>query len=101
MPRTPRCKCIHCERTFDSNQVREVGDGLVRLFLAVRLSKRICCDDSICQKCRCEFIHWKAKMEGDFDMFDCFNRSSVESVNNADISVRKWEFLSLIMRIII
>ena len=61
MPRTPRCKCINCERIFDSNEVREVGDGLLRLFLAVRLSKRIYRDDAICQKCRCQFLNWKKR----------------------------------------
>ena len=88
MPHIPRCKCIECERVFHSHVVRLVGDGLLRLFCAVRLSKRISCDDVICQKCRCHFIHWKAKMEGDFDSLDCFNRSNVELVNNDDSSVR-------------
>ncbi len=92
MPRAPRCKCIDCERMFDSNEVREVGDGLLRLFLAVRLSKRICSDDAICQKCRSQFLKWQQKMEGDFDKFNCFNQSNVESVINDDSSVRKWTF---------
>ena len=48
MPHTPRSKCIDCERSLGSNQFREVGAGLLRLFLAVRLSKRILCDDMIC-----------------------------------------------------
>ena len=92
MPRTPRCKCINCERIFDSNEVREVGDGLLRLFLAIRLSKRIYRDDAICRKCRCQFLNWKKKMEGDFDKFDCFNRWNAESIDNDDNSVRNWNF---------
>ena len=88
----PRCKCIECERTFHSHEVRPAGDGLLRLFCAVGLSKLMSSDDVICQKCRCHFIHWKAKMEDDFDSLDCFNPSNVESVNNDDSSVRNGIF---------
>jgi hypothetical protein len=88
MPHTPRCKCIDCERVFDSNEVREVGDGLLRLFLAVRLSKRISSNDVICQKCRCQFLNWEKKMEGDFKKFDCLARPDIESVNNDENTVR-------------
>ncbi|CAF4520615.1 unnamed protein product, partial [Rotaria sp. Silwood2] len=34
MPHAPRPECIDCERSLDSNQFREVGAGLLRLFLA-------------------------------------------------------------------
>ncbi|CAF4742099.1 unnamed protein product, partial [Rotaria sp. Silwood2] len=87
MPRTPRCKCVDCERIFDSNQVREVGAGLLRLFLAARLSKRIHCDDIICQKCRAQFLKWQQKMEGDFDNYDYVNGFAIEPMNNDDNSV--------------
>ena len=93
----PRCKCIESERIFGLNEVREADDELLRLFLAVRLSKRICCDDAICQRCRCQFIHWKEKLEVDFDIFDCFDRWNVESVNIDDNSIRNWIFLLLIV----
>lgn len=88
MPRTPRCKCIDCDRTFDSNQVREVGDGLLRLFLAIRLSKRISCYDTVCSKCRGQFLNWQKKMEGDFDRFDRVHSMDLEYMNNKDDSVR-------------
>ena len=88
MPRAQRCKCVDCERIFDSNQVREVGAGLLRLFLAVRLSKRIRCDDTICQKCRSQFLKWQQKMEGDFHNCDYVNGFDLDSRNNDDHSVR-------------
>ncbi len=37
MPRTPCCKCVECEETFDGNEVHVIVDGLMRLFPAVRL----------------------------------------------------------------
>lgn len=87
MPHTARSKCVECQKNFESYQVREVGDGLLRLFLSIRLSKRIDYFDSICQKCRCHFVHWQQKMEGDFDEYR-FNRADVNSsINNGD-SVR-------------
>ena len=87
MPHTARHKCVECEKNFESHQVGEVGDGLLRLFLAIRLSKRIDYFDSICQKCRCHFVHWQRQIEGNFDEYT-FNRSNVNSsVNNGD-SVR-------------
>ncbi len=87
MPRTPRCKCVECGRTFNANQVRVVGDGLMRLFLAVRLSKRIDCNECICQNCRSHFVYWQQKMEGDFDKYNIYNQSDVECDNNSNRSV--------------
>ncbi len=58
MAHKPRCKCVECDKTFDVNRVRVVDNGLMRLFLAVRLSKRIDCNDCICQKCRSYFRVW-------------------------------------------
>ncbi|CAF3336142.1 unnamed protein product [Rotaria sp. Silwood2] len=87
MPHAPRPECIDCERSLDSNQFREVGAGLLRLFLAVRLSKRIRCDDMICQKCRSQFLKWQQKMEGDFDNYVSVAEIDMEPVNNDDDSV--------------
>ncbi len=67
--------------------MRVVGDRLMRLFLAVRLSKRIDCNDYICQKCRSNFLHWKQKMEGDFDKYDSYDRSDIEFVNDSNNKV--------------
>jgi len=88
MPRTPRCKCVDCERTFDANQMRVVGDGLMRIFFAVRLSKRIDCKDCVCQTCRSYFLHWQQKMEGDFTKYESYDRSGIEFVSNPNSSVR-------------
>ena len=85
MLRTPRYEYIDCERIFDSNEIPEVDDGLLRLFLTVRLSTRTCCDNAICRRCRCQFIRWKENMEGSFDYF---NRSNVESMSIDDSRVR-------------
>jgi len=93
MPRSPYCKCIECEKVFHGHQVREVGDGLLRLFFAVRLSKRIDCNDSVCQKCRFHFLNWQQKMEGDFDKYDGYNRTDIEAANNNDNIVRFHLFL--------
>ncbi len=68
--------------------MREVGDGLLRLFFAVRLSERIDCNDSVCHKCRFHFVHWQQKMEGDFDKYDSYNQTDIEAVNNNDNLVR-------------
>lgn len=89
MPRTPRCICVDCGKTFDANQVRLVGDGLMRIFLAVRLSKRIAFNGSICQNCRSYFLHWKQKMEGDFNKYD---GAQVESFNGNSDSVGSYLF---------
>jgi hypothetical protein len=70
MPRTVRRKCVECDKSFEANELREVGDGLLRIFLVVRLSKRIDCSDSICQRCRFHFLYWQQKMEGDFDKYN-------------------------------
>jgi len=88
MPHTPRCKCVDCERGLDLNQLREVGAGLLRLFLAVKWSKRIRCDDMICQKCRSQFLKWQQKMEGDFDNYDNVAELDMKSMNIDDDSVR-------------
>ena len=69
MPRTPRVKCIMCEKNFDQVEMRWVGNGLLRLFVAVRLSKRILVQDCICKQCRFEYLHWQRTMEGDFEDF--------------------------------
>ena len=61
------------------NEVREVGNGL---FLAIRLSKRIKCVNSIHQNCRCHFVHWQQKMNGDFDEYVIFNCANIDTVNN-------------------
>ncbi|UJR29576.1 hypothetical protein I4U23_010793 [Adineta vaga] len=86
MPRTPRCKCCDCERVLDSNQVREVGSGLLRLFLTVRLSKRIRCHDTVCQRCRSLYLKWQQEMDGDFEEFDHMNDIETESINFANDS---------------
>ncbi len=39
MPRTLRQKCIECDKSFEAREMREVGDGLLRIYLAVRLSQ--------------------------------------------------------------
>ena len=88
MPRNSRCKCIECDKTFDANQVRSVGDGLLRLFLAVGLSKRIDGNDCICHKCRSYFVHWKEKMNGDFDRFENCNGTDGIIVNNDSNQVK-------------
>jgi hypothetical protein len=88
MPRTTRRKYVECDKSFEANEVREVGDGLLRIFLAVRLSKRIDCFDSICQRCRFHFLHWQQKMEGDFDKYNNNSRAGADLVNNDDNSVR-------------
>ena len=62
MPRTPRCECIDWEQTVDSNEVRQIEDGILRLFLAIRLSRRISCDDTVYSKYRCQFLNWQKKM---------------------------------------
>ena len=87
MPHTPRSKCVDCERSLDSNQLREVGAGLLRFFLAVRLSKRIRCDDMNCQKYGSQFLKWQQKMEGDFDNYDSVAEFDMEPMNNDDDSV--------------
>ncbi len=97
MPRVSRCKCVECDKSFDANQMREVGGGLLRLFLAARLSIRISFKDSICQKCRQRFLRWREKMEGDFDTYDNHNEAHVELVNNDDSNVRtQWFFFEII-----
>ena len=87
MPRTARCKYVECYKTFDINQVRIVGDELMRLFLAVRLSKRIDCNDCICQKCRSHFPHWQQKVEGDLNKYDSYDQSDIEFVDDSNNSV--------------
>ncbi len=94
MPRTPRCKCVECEKTFDGNQVRAIGDGLMRVFLAVRLFKRIDCDDVICQNCRSHFLYWQRKMEGDFNKYDSYDRGDMEFISDSNSSVRLYFFKS-------
>ncbi|CAF4895698.1 unnamed protein product, partial [Rotaria magnacalcarata] len=41
MPNTPREKCLMCEKSFDQVEMRTMGDGLLRVYAAVRSSKRI------------------------------------------------------------
>ena len=72
--------------------MREVGDGFLRLYLAIRLSKRISCYDTVCPKCRCQFLNWHKKMVGDFDSFDRVLSMNLEYVNNDDNSVRNIVF---------
>ena len=84
MCRSLYCKCIERERIFHGHQVREVGDGLLGLSFAVRLSKRIDYKDSVCHKYRFRFVQWQQKMVGDFDKYDNYNRIDIETVNNND-----------------
>lgn len=92
MPHTARRKCVECEKNFESYQVREVGDGLLRLFLAIRLSKRVDYFDCICQTCRNRFLDWQRKMEGDFDGYTFSRADMSATVNNSD-SVRVYFLL--------
>ena len=94
MPRSPYCKCIECERVFHGHQVRKVGDGLLRIFFAIRLSKRIDCNDSLCQKYRFHFVQWQQKMEGDFDKYDSCNQTHIEAVSDNDNLVRFYSLLN-------
>ncbi len=82
MPRTLRQKCIECDKSFEAREMREVGDGLLRIYLAVRLSKRINRVDSICQRCRFHFLKWQPKMEGDFDNYNNNGRIDADFLNN-------------------
>ena len=88
MPHTPRQKCVECDKSFEARKLREVGDGLLRIFLAVRLSKRINSVDSICQRCRFQFLHWQQKMEGDFDDYNNNGRSGGNFLNGGGNSIR-------------
>jgi len=90
MPHTPHCKCVECDKTFDADQVRLIGDGLMRLFLAVRLSKRIDCKDSICQNFRSYFLHWQQKLEGDFTKYESYDQSEIGLVSNTKSYVRAY-----------
>ena len=92
MPRTPRQECVMCEKNFDLTEMRTVTDGLLRVFLAVRLSKRISSNDWLCRRCWLQYFHWQRKMEGDFDGFgtqDIYNSDdSIESDLDIVIIVR-------------
>ena len=85
MPRTPRVKCVMCKKNFDQVEVRMVGNGLLRIFVAVRVSKRILVKDYICQQCRFEYVQWERTMEGDFDDFGpCGKYNDEQLFNDAE-----------------
>ena len=84
MPRTPRVICVMCNKNFDQVEVRTVGNGLLRIFVAVRVSKRILMKDCICQRCRFEYVQWERTMEGDFDDFGPCGKSNDEQLFNED-----------------
>jgi hypothetical protein len=87
MPRTPRHACVMCEKSFDPAEMRTVGDGLLRVFLAVRLSKRISSEDCVCQRCRLHFFNWQRMMEGDFDGFGPQDKSNNDYLTNDDVDI--------------
>ncbi|CAF4665156.1 unnamed protein product, partial [Rotaria socialis] len=64
--------------------MRTIGDGLLRVYVAVRLSKRIFSEDYICQRCRLQFFHWLRVMECDFDRFCSRDISDNEFFTNDD-----------------
>ncbi|CAF4721656.1 unnamed protein product, partial [Rotaria magnacalcarata] len=84
MPNTSREKCVMCEESFDQVEMRTIGDGLLRVYVAVRLSKRIFSEDYICQRWRLQFFHWLRVMEGDFDRFCSRDISDNEFFTNDD-----------------
>ncbi|CAF4885433.1 unnamed protein product [Rotaria socialis] len=84
MPNTPREKCLMCEKSFDQVEMRTIGDGLLRVYVAVRLSKRIFAEDYICKRCRLQFFHWLRVMEGDFDQFCSRDKTDNEFLRNND-----------------
>ncbi|CAM4907558.1 unnamed protein product [Rotaria socialis] len=64
--------------------MRTIGDGLLRVYVAVRLPKRIFSEDYICQRCRLQFFHWLRVMECDFDRFCSRDISDNEFFTNDD-----------------
>ena len=87
MPRTPRCMCAMCEKNFDQLEMRTIGSGLLRVFLAVRLSKRISSEECICQRCWLQFFHWHREMDGDFDGFGPHDKSENDYLANDNIDI--------------
>ena len=82
MPRTPRVKCVMFKKNFDHVEVRTVGNGLLRIFVAVCVSKRILVKDYICQQCRFDYVQWEPTVEGDFDDFGPCGKSNDEQLFN-------------------
>jgi hypothetical protein len=87
MPRTPRQECVMCDKNFDLVEMRTVTDGLLRVFLAVRLSVRISSNDWVCQRCWLQYFHWRRKMEGDFDGFGSQDISNSDESTEGDVDI--------------
>jgi hypothetical protein len=98
MPRSARLKRVGCEKNLDRSHLRNVRNGLLRIFFAIRLSKRIKSDDSVCQRCRTQFLHWQRKMEGDFDKFAFKDQTQSNDIDDDDecVCYTAWNYGCLI-----
>ena len=85
MPRTPREKCVVCDKGFDPDEMRIIGADLLRIFLAILSTKRIGLKDCVCHRCRLQFVNWEREMKGDFDGYgpqDKFNNDYLTNEND-------------------
>ncbi|CAF2952147.1 unnamed protein product [Rotaria sp. Silwood2] len=78
MPHTNRPKCVACDRTIRSGNIRFLSTNLPRIFVSIEQRKRVTATDAICESCRLKYIRWKKLTMGDFDQFNTIDQDDSE-----------------------